>query len=193
MYKVVLTSLVTGESWSATRETLAEIQAWLDIQTAKPDRNIVPQWYREDVLTEAQIATATDERFIEISEDVYVKEYQLPAQATEVTTDITSEIAKKEARDTQKNDGNILRELCYNVLCILSGYSSAENFTTEQINTFRTQYATIIEYLKAGMAIPAKTLIDAVVVDGVIIKQTLTDSINLEYQDFYTAYPEIFT
>jgi hypothetical protein len=193
MYKVVLTSLVTGESWSAIRNTEAEIQAWLDIQTAKPDRNIVPQWYREDVLTGAQIATATDERFIEISEDVYVKEYQLPAQATKVTTDITSEIAKKEARDTQQNEGDILRSLCKRVLNIIAGYSLRQNFTTEQINSFRNQYATIVDYLNARMAISAKPLIDAVVVDGVIIKQTLTDSINLEYQDFYTAYPEIFT
>ena len=171
---------------------MQEINEWLDLQKTKPFRNIDDTWYREELLNQDQIDNALAERFTETSDNVYVKEYLISAQAEYSVLDITEDIKKKEERDSKRIKGEILKELSQNVLNIIAGYCIEENFTSDQIATFRVQYAGILDFLNAGMSISAKPLIDAIEVDGVIVKQTLSDSIDLEYLEHYEKYPEIF-
>ena len=193
MLEITLKNTTTLQEWKAQRETMQEINEWLDLQKVKPLRNIDDTWYLEELLDQVQINSAIDERFTETSDNVYVKEYLIPAQAEYYVLDITEALQKKEDRDSKRYKGRILKELSQNVLDIIGGYCIEESFTSEQIGTFRAQYATVLDYLNAGMPISAKPLIDEIIVDGVIIKQTLADSIDLEYAEHFEKYPEIFT
>lgn len=193
MLKIILTNTTTNEEWSAERETQAEIDIWLNSQKEKPRRNIEEKWYQENVLTQEEILIAIDSRYTEIGNDIYIKEYKLPAQATYTITDITDVINADAQRNENKEVGRVLKELSNNILDIIAGYSLKTKLSYEQIVTLKTTFANILELLNTRMPITAKPLIESITPDGVVINQSLLDDIALEYADYYAAYPEILT
>jgi len=191
MFYVIITNISNNKTWEGPFETYELALQWKNIQVQKPFRNVEQMWFRENKLTDEQIANALDERLIEVETDLYVKEYLMPAQATFTIEDKTQEIESKNLKDGKRFKGKVLRDLSQSILNIVTGHVLDNNLTNSQINQLKSDFNQVFRLLQENMPLTAKPLIDAIVADGTIVTQVMLDDLEMEYGEFKKKYPDI--
>ena len=191
MFYVIITNISNNKTWEGPFETYELALQWKNIQVQKTFRNVEQMWFRENKLTDEQIANALDERLIEVETDLYVKEYLMPAQATFTIEDKTQEIESKNLKDGKRFKGKVLRDLSQSILNIVTGHVLDNNLTNSQINQLKSDFNQVFRLLQENMPLTAKPLIDAIVADGTIVTQVMLDDLEMEYGEFKKKYPDI--
>lgn len=187
-----ISSLTNPESkyWEGYFESYAEAEAWKDEQILKPSRNVADEWFREDELTQDQISIAIDLRYVEFEPDVYYKEYLIPAEAEWSIRDITSDIDKRNSKNSKKKIGKVLAELSQNIMRIIKGHLYHANLTEAEYSQLKSDFATTYQALSENRPLVAKGYIDQITPTGVIT-QDIIDDVYLEYEEYKEQYPSI--
>lgn len=191
-FKVVIQNTINSNlKWEAYFSTLQEAEAWRDEQVLKIGRNTVAGWFKESELSTDRKNSATDERYVESGLGIYYKEMLVPAEATVEITDLTEYLAKIENLKQKKLIGTVLRQLSQSILDIITGHLATSGLTTDQVSQLKLDFTDIYYYLSENMPLSAKSLLDDVVPDGVIVTQAIIDDILLEYEEYKKTYPSI--
>lgn len=175
MKKVIITNKEEIQTHSANFETEEIVQEWLDNHIAnntfgKPDR-----WERETDGTHTEERTVTPE----IGEEY--TEYFFPCEYTYEITDITAEYEAEQARLARMKMGKRVRDLCDNILDLLAGYNLERALTQEQITQLETTFSSINQLLLNKRPFTAKTLIQSIVPDDILITEAMKNDILNEY------------
>jgi hypothetical protein len=190
-YYVKITNLNnTSMYWEGYFNTMDEAKDWRDEQVLLERRNIDEQWFKEELLSDAQISTATDQRLIEFEPDTYYKEYLIPAEAEASIYNLTEVRARENLKNSRKRKGFVLRDLAQNILNIATGYFYDQNLTVQQVAGLKSTYPEVFTFLSENMPITAKAYIDLMPIEG-LITQELIDDINSEYDSYKELFPDI--
>ena len=100
-------------------------------------------------------------------------------------------VAQKEAKNNKKNKGTVLKQLCLNLMDIITGHAIDNGLTGEQMEQVEDDNSVLYKHLKAGRGKPARNRIDALVADGTLITQDMLDDLQLEITEFEEANPTI--
>ena len=189
-------------SWASRFASASEAQAWLASQIGKPHRlpeRIVPiddEYDQADVLevieTEQVIGYNAVPRVDEQNQPVLDAEgiqivdqvpntamvqthVRLRAQFSSEIVDISVAYNAEQDKINKIKAGAAARQACQNVLDFIAGVNLDRNLTSEQITSMQSTFANIQASLQASRPSLAKSLIQAVSVDGVIVTQALKD------------------
>lgn len=99
--------------------------------------------------------------------------------------------AAKEAKNTIAEKGKLYKELTDKVLYIIAGHNMLNALDATQIESLKTNHSVLFAALSSGMPYTAKTIIDTIEPDGVLITQEELDHVALEYAEFAEAYPDL--
>lgn len=187
-----------GEPFSSE----AEAQAWLDQQIGKPHRlperieSIDSEYDQDDVLevieteqvigynavprVDGQNQPVLDAEGIQIVDQVpntamVQTHVRLKAEYTAEIQDISAQYNAEQDKINKIKAGAAARQACQNVLDFIAGENLARSLTSEQITSMQSTFANIQASLQASRPSLAKSLIQAVSVDGVIVTQALKD------------------
>lgn len=89
--------------------------------------------------------------------------------------DITAEIQASRGLYSKVELGKAARLTCESVLDLIAGYNIDRQLTSEQITIMQTTFGTIQSCLQASRPSTAKTLINLINPDGVLVTQEMKD------------------
>ena len=145
----------------------SQLDAWLAVR--------YPQSNRRMLKSEAQTLHAADytdylvEEVVENIDGQDVTIAVLKPLAKVESTDVSNEYAAEVSKAARKEAGRVARIKCQNALDIIAGWNLERDLTAEQITTMQTTFATILATLQANRPDSAKALIEAIVVDDVLV------------------------
>ena len=177
MFKVIVTKnektiaefiRLTEEIANAEIAKIIKNNSW-----GKPDR-----W-----LTETD-GTHTTSREIEIeigSNMETITEYFFPKEYSYTISDITAQHLAEQSRNARIETSKKVRALCDNILDLIAGFNLERNLTAEQITSLEGTFSNIQTLLLNKRPFSAKTLIQAITPDGVLVTEEIKASILNEY------------
>lgn len=178
MFKVIISNSKVNKTWTGLNSdgtpfsTEQNAQTWLDRQIGKPHRlpervvSIDSQYDQDDVIE--IIETEVDE----VMTQTHVR---LRAEYTSEIVNISTAYNAEQDKINKIKAGASARQACQNVLDFIAGVNLDRNLTSEQITQMQTSFASIQLSLQAFRPSLAKSLIQAVIVDGIIVTQALKD------------------
>lgn len=158
MFKVNISNASQNLSWSASFPTELEAQTWLNQQIGKPHR-----------LPERDVPTYDENGQPILDENGEPIMETLPAEFTSEIVDITAAHNDAENKKQKIIEGAKARQACQNVLDLVAGYNFDNDLTAEQITSMQTIFGSIFQLLLANRPSSAKSLINAISPDGVIV------------------------
>lgn len=105
----------------------------------------------------------------------YYDVLKVPAEFVVTITDVTLELNAEKARLEKMLKGREAREVCEKVLDVIAGWNLSRVLTAAQIDQMEVTFADIESALSKGRPWKAKPLIQAIVVDDVLVTQAMKD------------------
>lgn len=143
-------------------QTMEEAQTWLDYHTSIKSFRLAPE------VVPAQL----DEEG-----NVLVEESVIPATHTVEIADESAKIAAEQALQAKIEAGKKAREVCTQVLDLISGDNLSKELTLEQISDMQTIFGNIEKALQSARPSLAKMMISAVEPDEVLITTELKNAV----------------
>lgn len=98
-------------------------------------------------------------------------------QLEDELTRIEAIASESNAKKQRENLGKLAVEMCQRAINVVAGYNITNNLTSAQKDQLESDFATIFDRLSKFRPAQARVLIEAVVVDGVLVTQEMKDEL----------------